>query len=33
MFRMKKVLEVVRVIAKCITSKEELRKFEEEMRA
>ena len=30
---MKKVLEVVRVIAKCVTNKEELRKFEQEMEA
>jgi hypothetical protein len=30
---MRKVLEVVRIIGKCVTSKEELRKFELEMGA
>ena len=30
---MKKVLEVVRIIGKCVTSKEELKKFEREMGA
>jgi hypothetical protein len=30
---MKKVLEVLTIIGKCVTNKEELRKFEEKMRA
>ena len=28
---MKKVYELIRIIGKCVTSKEELRRFEEEM--
>jgi len=33
MFNMRKLIEVVRIVGKCVMSKEELKKFEREMGA